>query len=94
MSADGALPKTVIPAGRERTPVPTIDFARLKVRLVMEAFPFLASPIVEEDSSLLPSAVMLRVTVLWNRWVRLVLLWETLGDSCLGTVVTDDKTGR
>ena len=80
MSADGALLKTVIPAEREKTPAPTMDFTRLKVRLVMEALPLPASPVVEEDSSSLPSAVMLEVAVLWNKWVRLVLLWETKGD--------------
>jgi len=94
MSADRALQKTVIPAGRERTPAPTMDFTRLNVRLVMEALPLPASPVVEEDSSSLPSAGMLGVAVLWSRWVRLVLLWETTGDSCLGTAVTDDKIGQ
>ena len=93
MSTDRVLTKTVITMGRERTPTPTMDFARPMFRLVMETLPLPASPVVEEDSSLLPSAVMLRVSILWYRQARFVLLWDTTYDSCLGTVVTDDKTG-
>lgn len=39
MTADGALPNAAIPAGRERTPAPTIDFTRLNISLDIVAVP-------------------------------------------------------
>lgn len=39
MSAEGALPKADIPAGRERTPAPTMHLTRLKISSGMVAVP-------------------------------------------------------
>ena len=36
-SADGALPNAAIPAGRPRTPAPTIDLTKLKISFGIEA---------------------------------------------------------
>jgi hypothetical protein len=37
--AEGALPNAAIPAGKDSTPAPTIDFTRLKISFVIVADP-------------------------------------------------------
>jgi hypothetical protein len=38
--AEGALPNAAIPAGKDSTPAPTMDFTRLKMSFVMVSFVF------------------------------------------------------
>mmetsp|Transcript_8563 Transcript_8563/g.18256 ORF Transcript_8563/g.18256 Transcript_8563/m.18256 type:complete len:83 (+) Transcript_8563:1255-1503(+) len=49
--ADGALPKAEIPAGKLKTPAPTIDLTKLKISLGMVAVP----PDATEESPTSPS---------------------------------------